>query len=102
MNKTLLFASIIFTTFVSFNSLSQMTVAPEKKSIDLTANQSNSLKPADGIPLKFSTQAELDMAVPQKKADVQEMIQSNKYSGERLIALREQLWRLENAIVSPK
>lgn len=57
------------------------------------------LKPEKGSPYVFSSQADLDAAKGKKIAAVKEQISVNSSNPEKVKQLREELWRLENAIV---
>lgn len=105
MNTKLLFLSLLFVTGFSATSVAQMTVAPVKSKQTTEQKESTeslSLKPVDGTPAKFTTKEEMESALPQKIANIKEMINSGKYEGQRLQYLREELWRFENAVVAPK
>ena len=57
------------------------------------------LKPADGSPAVFSTKAELDAKVQDKKQGLLALIKENSADPAKVKQYREQLWRLEHAIV---
>ena len=59
-----------------------------------------SLKPEDAKPFVFASQADLDGSVPVKIQEIKAEILANKENAEKVIALRQKLWRLENAIVN--
>jgi hypothetical protein len=58
-----------------------------------------SLKPADAQPAVFSSKEELDSKIQDKKNRTLEQIKLHADDPVKVKALREQLWRFENAIV---
>lgn len=57
------------------------------------------LKPADGRPFIFYSQTDMDAARVKKTDAIKIEIRQNHQNPERVKALREDLWRLENAIL---
>jgi hypothetical protein len=57
------------------------------------------LKPADGRPYVFYSQAYLDAAKEKKTLSIKQDIRKYHENAERVKVLRENLWRLENAVV---
>lgn len=99
MKRKPLLATILFVFCFIGLGISQSDVSAKPANVKVEETKSESVKPADGIPAKFSSKEELESAVPLKTAKIKEMIQSGQYSGDRLRVLREELWRFENAIV---
>lgn len=62
-------------------------------------NSTSSIKPADGIPVSFFSQEELEKNVPLKVEKLKAAISSGEVSGDKLKTMQEQLWRFENATV---
>jgi len=60
-----------------------------------------SLKPADGQGAVFNTKEELDAKVQDKKDKMILMIRENANDTAKVRQLRYELWRFENAVVSP-
>lgn len=62
------------------------------------------LKPADGRPYVFYSQSDFETAKISKTEAIKLEIRKHHDNPERVKALRENLWRIENAIVqsSPK
>ena len=58
-----------------------------------------SLKPADGKPVVFNSQEELNAKIESKKNNVITLIKDNASDTGQVRLLREQLWRFENAVV---
>lgn len=90
--------SFLFIFFVSTFGI----VAQEKNS---TVNKPNnpsvytSLKPNDVQPAVFSSQAELNAKIQDKKDKIQSLIAANVNDSIKFKYYREELWRFENAIV---
>jgi hypothetical protein len=57
------------------------------------------LKPKDASPYVFTTQAELDAKKESKKNTIIARIRQNENDAVKVQRLREQLWRIENAVV---
>lgn len=57
------------------------------------------LKPKDASPYVFSSEQELRDKKQQKKNAVLDQIKQNENDREKVLRLREQLWRIENAVV---
>ncbi|MBK7130432.1 MAG: hypothetical protein IPM74_10175 [Crocinitomicaceae bacterium] len=93
MKKTLIILSLLFGGMTIHQAYAQETVQTEQNPI-LTG-----IKPADGQPVTFSSQAELDSTVPGKISALKEEILKNANDSVRVNYLRQQLWRFENAIV---
>jgi hypothetical protein len=91
--------ALIFTAFgfigLAQNSHTSSKVAKEEGSIY------TSLKPADAQPAVFTTKEELDAKIQDKKNRTLEQIKTHANDPAKVKALREQLWRFENAIVQP-
>jgi len=86
-------------------SFSQMTSSPTwgKSSVSNDATKKTSaIKPTDGIPYKFSSQEDLEIAVPKKIDSIKEQILSGKLTEVQVKEAREKIWRLENATVKNK
>jgi hypothetical protein len=57
------------------------------------------IKPADGRPYVFNSQADLDAAREKKMEGIKMDIRQNADNPQRVKAMRENLWRIENAII---
>jgi hypothetical protein len=91
----------IFFLFIFFALTSQI-VAQEKSNAVSKPNNPNlytSLKPNDVQPAVFSSQAELNAKIQDKKDKIQALIAANVNDSVKLKYYREELWRFENAIV---
>ena len=73
-----------------------------KSSVEERNDVFSPLKPADGTPYVFSSQAELNGAVLKKREVLIEEIKKVQLEPEKANILRQELWRLENAIVKPQ
>ena len=87
-----------------FASLSMATaIVGQDKSINsnktIIGNIYTSLKPLDEQPAVFSSQADLDAKIQDKKNKTVQLISDNKNDPDLVKKYREQLWRFENAIV---
>jgi hypothetical protein len=61
------------------------------------------LKPADGLPAVFNSREQLETKVKDKKDNILALIKENAKDPVKVKAYREELWRLENAmVVDPK
>jgi hypothetical protein len=94
MNKFLLFLGILLLGFFSTNTFAQENSVTNSSDEVYTA-----LKPADAKPMIFYSQEELELAVPEKIESCKLAISENLNTPERVQYNREQIWRLENAIV---
>jgi hypothetical protein len=82
--------------------LSLHGTAQDKKMANVNENIYTALKPADQKPYTFGSQAEMDAKRQSKKDAVIAEIKVNSNNPEKVKALREQLWRIENATVLKK
>ncbi|MBL1279265.1 MAG: hypothetical protein COA33_003295 [Fluviicola sp.] len=99
MKRTLLFSGILISVIFSNFSFSQNST--ELKSIKTSKSQSaTGIKPEDGKAMHFISQEKYDEVVPKRIKELKEMILSGEYSDERIILIREDIWRLENAVIS--
>ena len=65
-----------------------------------TSETFTSLKPADGNPVYFSSQEELNNYRAMKTLAIKEQILENQDDKNKVEYLRKELWRFENAMVS--
>ncbi len=90
--------SLIVATLLT---LSMFGVA-QNKTVDNKKSEANiytSIKPADATPYTFGTQAEMDAKQQNKKGVILSEIKANANKPEKLKTLREELWRVENAVI---
>lgn len=92
-NFILFFACVL----PSFSFAQNKSVKINNKS--KTENIFTSLKPLDGLGYVFSSQEDLNNSVPGKKNYVISQIVKNEKDSLKVIMLREELWRFENAVV---
>jgi hypothetical protein len=77
-------------------------IAQDNKMAGVNENIYTALKPANPHPYVFGSQAEMDAKRQSKKDAVIAEIKANSGNPEKVKALREQLWRIENATVLKK
>ena len=61
-----------------------------------------SIKPVDGQPVIFANQAELEEKVDYKIDQMKQQLVENRNNPEKVIYLKQELWRFENAIAKTK
>lgn len=61
-----------------------------------------SIKPKDGQPVVFANQVELEEKVDYKIDQMKQQLVENRNNPEKVIYLKQELWRFENAIVKTK
>ena len=94
MNFLFVAGLILLSSAGSFVAAQEST-APKKVNLEEAMTP---LKPANGQPYVFSSQADLEAA--QAKIDsIKQDIRRNIDNPERVKAMREKLWQMENAIV---
>jgi len=93
MKKSILFL-IVFFGFAS------VIIAQDKSKPD-SENIYTALRPADGNPVVFNSQEELNAKIEAKKKNILTLIKENSGDTAQVRILREQLWRFENAVVKP-
>ena len=74
--------------------LSTMAVVAQSGNTEIT-----SVKPADENPVVFSSQSELDAKKADKIEKIKVLIRENEGNADKIMYLRKELWRFENAIV---
>lgn len=97
MKRKLLSVAVLLALSVLGTAQNKTTLSKKSESGIYT-----SLKPADGSPYVFGTQQELNDKQASKKGAILSEIKANEKNPERVKALREELWRVENAIVQTK
>ncbi len=83
-------------------SITSVTIAQDKEVQNKKTASENiytSLKPADGTPVVFNSQEDLNAKIQTKKNNVLALIKENAGDSVQVKILREQLWRFENATV---
>lgn len=104
---------IVFFAYGSFYSVAQVTTGSASstravRTEPVTATNSTQsdvfspLKPADGTPYVFSSEADLKVAVLEKREVVLAELKQVQNDPVKVQKFREELWRLDNAIVQPK
>ena len=93
MKKIILCLGLICGGAVVNSSYAQQTTETQQEVI-LT-----SIKPADGQPAVFANQLELEQKQSFKIQNIKDQILENRDNPEKVQYLREELWRMENAIV---
>lgn len=96
--KNLVFIAMLAVSSISFGQQTSQQVNFRDVS------EITSLKPADEKPYVFSTKEEMEEAVARKSGAIKDMIMEQQQqvntTNDRIIAsMREDLWRLEHAIV---
>lgn len=86
--------------FVLSGMLSQ--VRAQSSSTPVTVETVTALPPADETPLKFTSLEALNNYVPVRIAEVKLLIVEHQHNPAKAIGYREELWRLEHAIVEVK
>jgi hypothetical protein len=86
---------------VSYFSIAQINSATvsKKPAENPVTDIYTSIKPADGNPVIFSSQEELESKIQSKKDNILGMIRQNASDTAKVRYLRQELWRFENAIV---
>jgi hypothetical protein len=82
--------------------LSLHGAAQDKKMANVNENIYTALKPIHPHPYVFGSQEEMDAKRQSKKDAVIAEIKANSGNPEKVKALREQLWNIENATVLKK
>lgn len=97
MKKQLLIATCVFMlgayNQVNAQSSSQELTPAQKREM------TTPLKPADGQAYVFSSKEDLEAGKAKKADALREEILRNLENPEKVKALRENLWRIENAVV---
>lgn len=97
MKKTTIILSILA---MSSGIYAQTETTSNSNSVELTeGNLFQSIKPVDGQPVVFPTQEELDAKIDDKIEKIKQQLTENKDNPEKVLYLKEELWRFENAIV---
>ncbi len=97
MNTLKLF--LFFTSLLSMNQMfAQSTNVRTENQIE-TREEYTPLKPENGKPFIFSTKAELAEAKQKKTQVIKAEINNSISNPVRVKMLREDLWRIENAII---
>jgi hypothetical protein len=97
-NYLLTFAFLGGMIFSANVSAQENPVKPE-----ITINENlTPLRPSDGQPYVFATAEEMEEAKARKTQQLKETILANSDNPERVKKLRQELWRLENAVVAEK
>lgn len=94
LNKNLVIGAIFLFAVGSYVSAQEIIAPPPNIQEMMTP-----LKPADGRPYVFYSQADLDAAKEKKTVRIKQDIRKNHENAGRVKAMRENLWRLENAVV---
>ena len=93
MNKILLVSAFLLYAGGAYVSAQEPT--PPKNIQEMMT----SLKPADGRPYVFYSQKDLEAAKAKKIDNIKQDIRRHHENPARVKALRESLWRMENAVV---
>lgn len=95
-NKVLVVSILLMLTTHFSVSAQETSEQPQQTSIQELMTP---IKPADGRPYIFYSQADLDAAREKKIEGIKQDIRQNHTNTARVKAMRENLWRIENAIV---
>lgn len=84
-------------------SFGQETENQNSVTIEMTdSDLFQSIRPADGSPVVFNSQEELDNKIADKVYKIKVQLVENQNDAEKVIYLKKELWRFENAIVKTK
>lgn len=88
---------------LSAGAIAQTNTSPTVAEVEQTdADLFKSIRPADGQPVVFANQAELDEKVEFKIQKMKQQLVENRNNPEKVIYLKQELWRFENAVVKTK
>lgn len=97
MKRITLITLLLFATGSSFGQ----TENNRNQALTEEARLLTPLEPIEKNPAVFNSQAELDAKVAGKIDEIKQRILANTENAELVQQLRNDLWRMENAIVKP-